>query len=104
MAEQREKKLFFTGRKSKNGKPIDYLESIPARDLSERDIRRLSDEQYEMVMQSSLYQKTEPASRKQETKQETKREEAPDKVSRPVTVRDFRSETAETTTDETKNE
>jgi hypothetical protein len=50
----------FTGERNAAGKPQRYFTGIPARDLTDRDIDRLDDDQYATVVASDLYEKTEP--------------------------------------------
>lgn len=57
----REKALYFVGPVQQNKRPARYIEGVPARDLSERDIDRLSDELYEAAVKSDLYQKSKPS-------------------------------------------
>lgn len=58
---ERPKALYWVGKTRRDGRPEAQFPGVPARDLTERDIARLSDEQLADVMGSSLYQKTRPA-------------------------------------------
>lgn len=60
----------FTGERSADGRPLRFFTGIPARDLAQRDIDRLDDDQYAAVEGSDLYEKaTAP---KAEAKREPK--------------------------------
>jgi hypothetical protein len=60
----------FTAERNAAGKPLRYFTGIPARDLTDRDIDRLDDDQYATVVASDLYEKTDPP--KSESKADAK--------------------------------
>lgn len=51
----RAKELFFVGGRGLNGQPLTFIETVPARDLSEADIADLSDEVYDVLIPSGCY-------------------------------------------------
>ncbi len=62
----------------RDGRPEAQFPGVPARDLTERDINRMSDETLADVLGSTLYQKTKPAERS------AKSEEAPKAADKPA--------------------
>jgi hypothetical protein len=50
----------FTGERSADGRPLRFFTGIPARDLAERDVTLLDDEQYATVEASDLYERVTP--------------------------------------------
>lgn len=69
----------FTGERNAAGEPLQFFTGIPARDLTERDIDRLTPEQYETVKASDLYEQTEPP--KRDTKRDSVAAATPDATS-----------------------
>jgi hypothetical protein len=55
----------FTGERAADGRPLRFFTGIPARDLTERDIDRLDDDQYATVVASDLYERVDPPKRDQ---------------------------------------
>lgn len=66
----------FTGERTADGRPLRFFHGIPARDLTQRDIDQLDDDQYATVDASDLYEKTDPP--KAETKREANADAKPD--------------------------
>ena len=58
--EERAKALYYAGDHTPEGKPVQFVTGIPARDLTELDIRVLSDAAYRTALASNLYRKSKP--------------------------------------------
>ena len=57
----RAKNLYYVGALDPvSGEPVEYVQGVPARDLSEEDIRVLSDDEYRVATSLGLYQKSKP--------------------------------------------
>jgi hypothetical protein len=82
----RAKRLKFTGRYDANGQPDRWFSGIPARDLDEREVKQLSDEDYATITggDSPLYVDAEP--RKAAPKVAAKKPAAPARKAAPKTA------------------
>jgi hypothetical protein len=60
----RSKNLYYIGEKDAvTGEPIQYVMGVPARDLTEDDIRILSDAEYTTALDAGIYRKTKPTAK-----------------------------------------
>lgn len=50
----------FVGTRDRQGRPTEFFDGIPARDLTERDFDRLDDERQTIVRASRLYEQIDP--------------------------------------------
>ena len=54
----------FTAQRDATGRPLEFFDGVPARDLAPEDVAALSEDAYEIVTVSPLYEKAkEPATK-----------------------------------------
>jgi hypothetical protein len=68
MSKHRHPAWEFKAPRDRAGRPLEFHDGIPARNLTERDITALNDEQYATVEASHLYEQTKPPAEKKPAK------------------------------------